>query len=70
VVYALGGDRFRVVSRDGECEAEGFDEAERLADELAGVWAHEYVAAGRANDSDGFVPSAQPGESQERPSSE
>jgi hypothetical protein len=36
-VYALGEDRFRVESPEGEREVEEFDPARRLARELAGV---------------------------------
>jgi len=35
-VYALGEDRFRVASPDGEREIEGFEQARQLAHELAG----------------------------------
>ena len=34
-VYALGQDRFRIVWPAGEREVEGYDEADRLANELA-----------------------------------
>ena len=34
-VYALGQDRFRVVWPGGEREVEGYDEADRLAEQLA-----------------------------------
>jgi len=35
-VYALGKDRSRITWPGGEREIEGYDEADRLADELAG----------------------------------
>jgi hypothetical protein len=34
-VFALGGDRFRIASPDGEREVAGFDQARKLAHELA-----------------------------------
>jgi hypothetical protein len=35
-VWTLGGDRFRVESREGSQEVEGIDRARQLAHELAG----------------------------------
>jgi hypothetical protein len=35
--WALGNDRFRIESPAGAKEVEGFEEAERRADELAGL---------------------------------
>jgi ribonuclease HI len=34
-VYALGQDRFRITWPKGDREVEGYDEADRLAHELA-----------------------------------
>jgi hypothetical protein len=34
-VFALGGQHFRVTWPEGEREVEGFEEAQRLAEELA-----------------------------------